>query len=72
MFREFQRLDQGARAVVSTPRAQNPTGASLSARRAAALREVLAPHPYVLVIQDDYFSYLSRRPFHSIIVCTHL
>lgn len=64
-------LDQGARAVVSTPRAQNPTGASLSARRAAALREVLAPHPYVLVIQDDYFSYLSRRPFHSIVGPEH-
>ncbi len=60
-------LEQGVRAVVSTPRAQNPTGASLSARRAAALREVLADHPYVLVIQDDYFSFLSRRPFHSII-----
>ncbi|ASK65849.1 transcriptional regulator PtsJ [Brachybacterium avium] len=60
-------LDQGVRAVVCTPRAQNPTGASLSARRAAELREVLAEHPYVLVIQDDYFSFLSRRPFHSLI-----
>lgn len=64
-------LEQGVRAVVSTPRAQDPTGASLSARRAAALQEVLAPHPYVLVIQDDYFSYLSRRPFHSIIGPDH-
>jgi len=60
-------LDQGARAVVCTPRAQNPTGASLTAERAAALREVLAEHPYVLVIQDDYYSFLSRQPFHSII-----
>ncbi|NYF96718.1 aminotransferase class I/II-fold pyridoxal phosphate-dependent enzyme [Janibacter cremeus] len=64
-------LDQGVRAVVSTPRAQNPTGASLSARRAADLREVLAEHPYVLVVQDDYFSYLSRQPFHSIIGPDH-
>ena len=64
-------LDQGVRAVVSTPRAQNPTGASLSAERAAQLREVLAEHPYVLVIQDDYYSYLSRRPFHSIIGPEH-
>ncbi|GAA4520185.1 aminotransferase class I/II-fold pyridoxal phosphate-dependent enzyme [Brachybacterium paraconglomeratum] len=60
-------LDQGVRAVVCTPRAQNPTGASLTARRAAALREVLAEHPYVLVIQDDYYSFLSQQPFHSII-----
>lgn len=64
-------LAHGVRAVVSTPRAQNPTGASLSARRAEALREVLADHPYVLVVQDDYFSYLSRRPFHSIIGPDH-
>uniref|UniRef100_UPI000562A723 aminotransferase class I/II-fold pyridoxal phosphate-dependent enzyme n=1 Tax=Microbacterium sp. B24 TaxID=95616 RepID=UPI000562A723 len=31
-------LDAGVRAVLLTPRAQNPTGASLSAERAAALR----------------------------------
>ncbi|WP_114856242.1 aminotransferase class I/II-fold pyridoxal phosphate-dependent enzyme [Brachybacterium sp. YJGR34] len=64
-------LDQGVRAVVSTPRAQNPTGASLSPRRAAELREVLAEHPYVLVIQDDYFSFLSRRPYHAIVGPEH-
>src|SRR5699024_8768398 len=52
-------LEAGARAVVLTPRAQNPTGASLSETRAHALREVLAEHPYVLVIIDDYFSFLS-------------
>lgn len=60
-------LDAGARAVVCTPRAQNPTGASLSAGRAAALRAVLADHPYVLIIEDDHFSLLSRSPFHSLI-----
>lgn len=60
-------LDDGVRAVVCTPRAQNPTGASVSAQRAAQLRAVLAEHPYVLVIEDDHFSMLSREPFHSII-----
>jgi DNA-binding transcriptional MocR family regulator len=64
-------LDQGVRAVVLTPRAQNPTGASLSAARAAALREVLAPHPYVLVIEDDHFSLLARTPLHSVIGPEH-
>ena len=58
-------LEAGARAVVLTPRAQNPTGASLSARRAEELRAVLAEHPYVLVVLDDYYSFLSRRPFRS-------
>jgi DNA-binding transcriptional MocR family regulator len=60
-------LEDGVRAVVCTPRAQNPTGASVSARRAVELRTVLAEHPYVLVIEDDHFSMLSREPFHSII-----
>lgn len=64
-------LDQGVRAVVHTPRAQNPTGASLSARRAGELRAVLSDHPYVLVIEDDHFSLLSRRPFHSLIAPAH-
>lgn len=64
-------LEQGIRAVVCTPRAQNPTGASLSARRAAELRELLRDHPYVLVIEDDHFSMLSRRPYHSLIGREH-
>lgn len=64
-------LDEGVRAVVCTPRAQNPTGASLTERRAAELREVLAEHPYVLVIEDDHFSLLSQRPFHSVIGRDH-
>ncbi|WP_395242998.1 aminotransferase class I/II-fold pyridoxal phosphate-dependent enzyme [Agromyces sp. MMS24-K17] len=64
-------LDQGVRAIVCTPRAQNPTGASLTAERAAALREILRAHPYVLVIEDDHFSMLSRRPFHSLIGPEH-
>jgi DNA-binding transcriptional MocR family regulator len=40
--------------VICTPRAQNPTGASLTRKRAEALREVLARHPQVLVIEDDH------------------
>lgn len=64
-------LEQGVRAVVHTPRAQNPTGASLSARRAQELRAVLRDHPYVLVIEDDHFSLLSRQPFHSLIAPGH-
>ncbi|MFJ4038836.1 aminotransferase class I/II-fold pyridoxal phosphate-dependent enzyme [Microbacterium sp. NPDC090007] len=60
-------LEAGVRAVICTPRAHNPTGASLSGGRAAALRDVLEEHPYVLVIEDDHFSLLSRAPLHSII-----
>ncbi|MBP2435511.1 aminotransferase class I/II-fold pyridoxal phosphate-dependent enzyme [Microbacterium amylolyticum] len=64
-------LSQGVRAIVVTPRAQNPTGASLSSQRAKDLREVLADHPYVLVIADDHFSLLSKRPYRSIIGPAH-
>jgi len=60
-------LAEGVRAVVCTPRAQNPTGASLSAARAADLRALLSEHPYVLVIEDDHFSMLSRAPLNSLI-----
>ncbi|GAB2523513.1 aminotransferase class I/II-fold pyridoxal phosphate-dependent enzyme [Microbacterium petrolearium] len=64
-------LADGARAVVCTPRAQNPTGASLSEARAAALREVLTEHPYVVVIEDDHYSLLSRHPYRSMIGPDH-
>ncbi|MEQ6898474.1 aminotransferase class I/II-fold pyridoxal phosphate-dependent enzyme [Microbacterium sp. KR10-403] len=64
-------MDAGARAVICTPRAQNPTGASLSAERASALRDVLTDHPYALVIEDDHFSLLSQQPFHSIVPTGH-
>ncbi|SIR56602.1 aminotransferase class I/II-fold pyridoxal phosphate-dependent enzyme [Microbacterium sp. RURRCA19A] len=60
-------LADGVRAVICTPRAHNPTGASLTTERAAQLRAVLADHPYVLVIEDDHFSLLSRAPLQSII-----
>ncbi|MFF3412318.1 aminotransferase class I/II-fold pyridoxal phosphate-dependent enzyme [Streptomyces sp. NPDC002742] len=56
-------LEGGARAVVCTPRAHNPTGASLTAERAADLHAVLADHPQVLVIEDDHFSAVSTRPY---------
>lgn len=64
-------LEAGVRAVVCTPRAQNPTGASINAERAQQLREVLADYPYVLVIEDDYYSLLSRVPFESIVGPEH-
>ncbi len=47
-------LRRGAHACVVTPRAQNPTGAALDARRAGELRRVLARHPEVLVLEDDH------------------
>lgn len=60
-------LDDGARAVVCTPRAHNPTGVSLTHARAQALQEVLADYPGVLVIEDDQFAGLSQSPYETAI-----
>lgn len=58
-------LRNGARAVILTPRAHNPTGCSLTETRAHALREVLARYPQVLAIVDDHFALLSATPWFS-------
>ena len=55
-------LRNGARAVVVTSRAQNPTGAYVTAERASALRRVLAGHPDVLVVEDDHAAELAGVP----------
>jgi DNA-binding transcriptional MocR family regulator len=59
-------LAAGARAVICTPRTHNPTGASVTAARAADLRAVLARHPHVLVIEDDHFWALSIAPYERV------
>ncbi|WP_069464877.1 aminotransferase class I/II-fold pyridoxal phosphate-dependent enzyme [Actinacidiphila rubida] len=59
-------LAGGARALVVTDRGQNPTGAALSAERAAELRELLAAHRDVLVIDDDHVHGLTDLPLHCL------
>lgn len=57
-------LEGGARALIVTDRAQNPTGAALSAERAEALRAVLADHPETLLIEDDHGHHIVDLPLH--------
>jgi DNA-binding transcriptional MocR family regulator len=59
-------LRAGTRAVIATPRGQNPTGAAIDARRAAELQHVLAEHPQVLVIEDDYIADFAGAPYAAI------
>ncbi|MGW0095376.1 aminotransferase class I/II-fold pyridoxal phosphate-dependent enzyme [Streptomyces sp. NPDC003328] len=59
-------LEDGARAVIVTDRAQNPTGAAVSARRARALRSVLREHPRTLLIEDDHGHGIVDVPLHPL------
>lgn len=63
-------LAAGARAVVITSRAQNPTGAAVSAERSDALRALLAGHPGVLVIEDDHAAELSEVGLYPVVRST--
>ncbi|MFG3555562.1 aminotransferase class I/II-fold pyridoxal phosphate-dependent enzyme [Micromonospora sp. NPDC047557] len=59
-------LTAGARALVITSRAQNPTGAAVSAARAEELRTLLAGRRDLLLIEDDHAAELARVPLHSL------
>jgi DNA-binding transcriptional MocR family regulator len=59
-------LAAGARAVVVTTRAHNPTGAYLTGERAAELRDVLAGQDGVLLIEDDHAGELAAVPLHPL------
>ncbi len=59
-------LRAGARAVVLSPRAQNPYGSRVSAARRAELLAVLADAPEVLVVEDDHSADTAGGPLHSL------
>ncbi|WP_067967871.1 aminotransferase class I/II-fold pyridoxal phosphate-dependent enzyme [Nocardiopsis trehalosi] len=59
-------LRAGVRAVVLTSRAQNPTGAVVTAERAALLRAELAGYPNVLTVEDDHGFGFAERPFAAV------
>ncbi|OBG27186.1 GntR family transcriptional regulator [Mycobacterium alsense] len=58
-------LERGVRAVVVTNRAQNPTGAALSAERADALRGLLAGRE-VLLVEDDHCAGIAGAPLRTL------
>ena len=59
-------LRRGAHAFVVTPRAQNPTGAALDARRARALGAILDRHPDILLFEDDHAGSVAGAPLHTL------
>lgn len=54
-------------ALLVTPRAQNPTGAAFSTRRARDFRTVLATRPELLLIEDDHAGAAAGADYLSII-----
>jgi DNA-binding transcriptional MocR family regulator len=59
-------LRRGVRAVVVTTRAQNPTGAAVSAARANELSALLVEHDDVLLIEDDHCAGIAGAPLHPL------
>jgi DNA-binding transcriptional MocR family regulator len=60
-------LAAGARAVLLSPRGQNPSGATFDAERADALRAVLRRHPDVLLIEDDHAHEVAGTPLYTLV-----
>jgi len=56
-----------AEAIIVTPRAQNPTGAALSRKRATQLRTMLRRRPDLLLIEDDHAGQISGAPYVTLV-----
>jgi DNA-binding transcriptional MocR family regulator len=68
---EFAAACAGARACLVRPRAQNPTGAALDEERASVLRDIVAAHPDLLVVEEDHAGPVAGPPYHSMIPPDH-
>jgi DNA-binding transcriptional MocR family regulator len=60
-------LAHRVRAVVVTPRAQNPFGSALSPARARMLRPLLDAHPEVLLVEDDHAGPIAGAPATTLV-----
>jgi DNA-binding transcriptional MocR family regulator len=59
-------LAAGAKALMVTPRWQNPFGSRLTAERAAELRQLLERFEDVLVVEDDFAGLIASEQAYSV------
>jgi DNA-binding transcriptional MocR family regulator len=59
-------LGQHCRALIVTPRAQNPTGAAIDAARARDLHRVLSGFPETVLIENDYAGPIAGAPLATL------
>ncbi|HEX6100950.1 MAG TPA: aminotransferase class I/II-fold pyridoxal phosphate-dependent enzyme [Thermoanaerobaculia bacterium] len=64
---ELRRVIRSVQAVIVTPRAQNPSGAALSPRRARELRSILATRRDLLLVEDDHAGAVAGADYLSLI-----
>jgi GntR family transcriptional regulator/MocR family aminotransferase len=57
----------GANAVLLTPRAHNPTGASWTPERLRSLGDVLSQYAHVVAIEDDHFGDIAEKQAGSLL-----
>jgi DNA-binding transcriptional MocR family regulator len=59
-------LRAGARALIVTPRAQNPLGAALDEKRVRELRSLVRAKPELLVLEDDHGGAVAGAPARTL------
>jgi DNA-binding transcriptional MocR family regulator len=59
-------IRSGAKAMITIPRAHNPTGAAMDQRRRQALLKELRHAPNMLVLEDDYVAMLTATPLFAL------
>lgn len=68
LFDDLRRaLARPAAAMIVTPRAQNPTGAVFSVKRARQIRSLLHQHPDLLLIEDDHAGVIAGAPYNTLV-----